>query len=873
VRVHGAGETGRRQVTIHSRPHEPGLLADELWTCHASGTLSPDAEPVSMAWGRLVWPPVNAEPVDLAGAYASLAEHGYEYGPAFQGLRAAWRLGDDVYAEVALPEPEREAARRFGIHPALLDAALHPIVLGLTEAGLDGPSVAPRLPFSWSGVRRYAEGATELRVRVAPAGGGHVELQLADGVGFPVASVDSLTLRPWQPGSPRQAHPEQLFGVDWIAVPGGAEGGQPPPDGTAIAGDLDDSLGLRDALRRRGTEPLVFPSVDDLLKDRREESGLPELVFAVVAGGDASDVVAAAHERAQSVLDLVRRWLAEPRCGRSRLVVVTSGAVAALAGDDVRDLPGSTVWGLLRTAQTEQPDRFVLLDTDGSRADAALTALSPAAAPAETQLVLRAGTAYMPRLGKIREATAEDGACLDADGTVLVTGGTGTLGGIVARHLVARHGARHLLLVSRQGSQATQADELRSELAAGGAEVTLASCDVADREALAALLAGISPAHPLTAVVHTAGVIDDGTVESLRPEQLSGVFRPKVDAAWYLHELTADLDLTAFVLFSSVVATVGNAGQANYAAANTFQDALAAYRRVRRQLATSIGWGLWAQGSGMTSHLNQADVARMSRSGVAELPTERALDLFDQSIATDRAHVIAAGLDLPALRGQAQAQVLPPIFRGLVRQVARRSAATGGEFTSLADRLSRLRESERDQVLLDVVRAQVATVLGHATRETIDARRSFKDLGFESLTGVELRNQLAALTGLRLPSSLIFDYPSTAALVAYLRGELSGQDKAPERTAAPSTAAMDEPIAIVGMSCRYPGGVTSPDELWQLVTDGRDAIAGFPEDRCDRQELRTSRRLPVRRRGLRRRLLRDQPARGAGHRPAAPVAA
>ena len=812
VRVGSADADGRRQFTIHSRPHEAGLLADAVWTCHAIGALAPDAEPAAMAWSR-VWPPEGAEQLDLSQAYASLTEHGYGYGPAFQGLRAAWRVGEEVFAEVSLSQAEREQAGKFGIHPALLDAALHPIVLGMAEPGL---------PFSWSGVSRHADGAADLRVRITLDGDSRAGLELADSLGFPVISVDSLALRPWrQSGSlAGQARREQLFDLRWTPMPGAANDGRVPA-GAAVIGDPGDRLGLGEALRRRGVEPLMVEQIS-------WESGVPELVFAVV------DREASATEHVFGALDLVRRWLTIPETSRSRLVVVTNGAVGALAGDRVEGLAASGVWGLLRTAQAEQPDRFILLDTDGSPADAIVAALSSRTSNPETQLVLRAGMAYLPRLGKI-EATGE-GAALDPDGTVLITGATGTLGALTARHLLTRHGARHLLLVSRQGSQAPHAEELGSELAAAGAEVTIAACDVADREALAALLATIPAEHPLTGIVHTAGTLDDGTVESLSPEQVSGVLRPKVDGAWNLHELTADLDLAAFVLFSSVVGTVGNAGQANYAAANTFQDALAAHRRARGLAATSIGWGLWAQGSGMTGHLDRADVARMSRSGIAEMPTERALDLFDQALTSERAHVVAAVLDLAALRAQAEAQVLPPVFRGLVRQPTRRSAGAASDTqASLADRLGRLRESERSQALLDLVRAQVATVLSQTSPDTIDARRSFKDLGFDSLTAVELRNRLASLTGLRLPSSLIFDHPSSAALVTYLAGELSGEDQSAANSPAPTGpaigAAIDEPIAIVGMGCRYPGGVTSPDELWRIVAGEQDVISDFPEDR------------------------------------------
>ncbi|OSC57024.1 beta-ketoacyl synthase, partial [Streptomyces sp. 4F] len=444
----------------------------------------------------------------------------------------------------------------------------------------------------------------------------------------------------------------------------------------------------------------------------------------------------------------------------------------------------------------------------------------------EPEAVVVGGGVRVPRLARV-VVDGAGGAGLEwVRGPVLVTGGTGGLGRVVARHLVVERGVRELLLVSRRGPAAEGVEGLVAELSQAGARVSVEACDVADAAAVADLVAR----HGVGAVVHSAGVLDDGTVESLTPERLAGVLRPKVDAAWNLHEATKDLDLDAFVLFSSMSGILGGPGQANYAAGNTFLDALARHRRALGLPATSLAWGPWTPDTGMIGTLSDTDVRRIARAGMPELTPEQGTALFDAALASGEPNVLPVRLDLAALREQGDPH---PMMRGLVRGRRRRSAAGGSAATAgLVQRLEALAAEERREVLLDLVRGQIAVVLGHAGVQTVDPTRAFQDLGFDSLTAVELRNRLGKATGLRLPATVVFDYPTAHALVGYLLDELFGSAEpaavAPV-TVLPSVA--DDPVVIVGMACRYPGGVASPEDLWRVVSDGVDAVTEFPVNR------------------------------------------
>ncbi|MFI6134191.1 SDR family NAD(P)-dependent oxidoreductase, partial [Micromonospora sp. NPDC051141] len=724
-------QDGRRPVKVYSRPEG----VEGSWTRHATGVLSPQAGRIPSGLGQ--WPPAGAQPVAVDGLYERLADGGYVYGPVFQGLRAVWRSDRDVYAEVTLPE--NAAADGFGLHPAVLDAALHAI--GVT--GLVNNEAV--LPFAWSGVRLHATGATTLRVRLTPADDGAIAVAVFDTAGQPVLTADSLVLRSvttdqLAAGAPDAA--QSLFAVEWV----------PLPDAEPVA-----------------AEPVWGPH-------GQADGELPAVVVAELpAAGDAVGVVEATHAASTLVLGWVQEWLADPATDGSRLVVVTRGAT------DGSDLAAAAVWGLVRSAQSEHPHRFILLDLDddtepGNELGRILTAVLDSGEP---EIAVRAGELYARRLtraggtGRLSlHVPARLPAGLDARGTVVITGGTGVLGGLVARHLVTAHGVRHLLLLSRQGSAAAGAAELVGELTELGARVRVAACDVADRDALAAVLAGVPAQHPVVGVVHTAGVLDDGVIEALTPQRLETVLRAKADAAWWLHELTQDAGLGLFVVYSSAAATLGSPGQGNYAAANAVLDALALRRQSEGLVGQSLAWGLWAPQSAMTGHLDEVDLVRMRRAGILPLSSEQGLALFDTAIRSGQPQLVPIRVDLAALR-RTGAGGVPPLWRTLAGGATRRTATTTDTPVDLTARLASMGVEERQRTVLELVRTQAATVLGHPDPTTIDPDSAFRELGFDSLTAVELRNRLATATGLSLPATLVFDQPSTAALADHLVNKLA----------------------------------------------------------------------------------------------------
>ncbi|MFF2192474.1 type I polyketide synthase [Streptomyces sp. NPDC058157] len=1087
--VGAADGTGHRPLDVYARPAD-GATADGGWTRHALGTLAPHgaapaADRAPAAAPLSVWPPAGAERLPFDGLYDSLAGHGFDYGPAFRGLREVWRRGEDLFALATLPEEAASGA--FALHPALTDTVLHAVVVGGVITVTDEQGW---MPFSWSGAALTGPCGPTVRVRLTPAGEGTVSLTVADEQGRESARVDALTFRPATAEQVRAARggPEHpLYALEWRPVPAAPQDTAPGP--WAVLGPPDG----RAARLAAEAGAVLHASLAALPAD----GGAPgHLVFCpddhTTADEDVLGSVTAAGER---VLGLLQAFLADERLAATTLVVLTRRALATAPGEDVESLPGASVWGLVRSAQTEHPGRFRLLDTDD--ADTSRAGLPGALRLPDEQLAVREGAYLVPRLapaapadgrleppsdgahrlgiprrgtlenltwvpcpeveaplesGQVRIAvqaaglnfrdvtialglidrtafdaglgsegsgvvleTAPDvtafrpgdrvtgifpgafgkvavadhrllaavpdgwnhaeaasvpstfltayyalfhvmrlkkgqrilvhaaaggvgtaavqlarhvGAevyataspakwpalraqglddahlassrdlhfvqkfldstggrgvdvvlnslahtfvdaslqllpdggdfiemgktdirepgqvaadhpgvryqafdlygsagpdalqemfrevmALFADGrirlgpvsvrhvrdaraafremsqgrhtgklvlelgdgfgggTVLVTGGTGGVGSLVARHLAAHHGVRSLLLASRRGPAADGVPELVAELEAAGAAVRVVACDVADRDAVAALLADVPAGYPLTAVVHAAGALADGTLASLTAEGLRHVLGAKAGGALHLDELTRDHTLSAFLPFSALAGTLGTAGQANYAAANAFLDALATRRRAAGRPATSLAWGWWEQSSAMTEGLEGADLSRLRRMGVAPMPTAEALALFDAACAHGAPVLVPARMDLAGLRGRPAGE-LPPLLRGLAdagrpRRTGNAAAPHSGP-SGLPAGLASLPAGEARTAVLDWLCDQAAVVLGHPAGTAVDAGQPFTQLGFDSLTAVELCNRLAAATGLRLPSTLVFSYPTPDELAGHL---------------------------------------------------------------------------------------------------------
>ncbi|WP_086821073.1 type I polyketide synthase [Allokutzneria sp. NRRL B-24872] len=642
---------------------------------HAEGILVAAAPLSAKPW-------TPQEPLDITSFYERI---GVAYGPTFQGVKTAWRDGDDVLCEVELPEAVDIAG--FGVHPALFDAALHGFALAEQDSQV-------RVPFSWNGVSIGTTSVRKLRVRLSPLGGGAVSLVATDVDGTPVISVDSLATRPIGKLRPRLGN--WLFRVAWLRI-------------------------------ERG-------------EDVEVRSVRPASVY------DALSAVQSAEERTA--------------------ILVEPG------------LNGAAIRGLVRSAQTERPGQFVLVECEDD------DLVSAAAGTGEPEVAVRDGELYVPRW--VHAPKPEPVSVITPDDTVLITGGTGVIGGIVARHLVAEHGVRNLVILGRSGK--ADVDDI-------DANVTVLACDVSDRDALAAVFAE----HDITAVMHAAGLLDDALVEDLNADRIDAVMAPKADAAWHLHELTRDRELSAFVMFSSASGHLGGGGQANYAAANAYLDALAEHRRDQGLPAQSLAWGLWGPESKMTAELDDTIRGWLESAGVAAMTAEQGMALLDAAMALGDPVLVPMRVE--------PKDYVPPLW------------------TEIATAREEVRE-END--LLELVRGLAAAVLGHPGPERVHADRAFLDSGFDSLAAVELRNRLHAELGLRLPATVLFDHPTPIALADHLRAELAGTQ---QKTSDEVVRAVDEPIAIVGMACRFPGGVTTPEELWDLLLAERDAVTGFPSGR------------------------------------------
>ncbi|MDG4533629.1 SDR family NAD(P)-dependent oxidoreductase [Streptomyces sp. AV19] len=833
-----AGGNGRRELTISSHPDSPGTKP--VWSHHATGILSPGTtassatethdsaarlRDASEVVGTEQWPPPGAEPVGLDGVYDQLAASDYVYGPAFQGLRAVWRHGADVLAEVHLPRPahnlQAAGATRFALHPTLLDSALQPVLLGLMPSLPDAP-----LPFTWSGVRQYTTCPDVLRVRLRHCGNSRIAIDIEDESGQPVAAIASLLFRP-APIEPLQVlrpdtEEKPMFAVEW----------------TPLDGEHRSKTVVQPAKTVLSDGEVCWVALDHknlpaLLQSISMEGKAPRLV---IAHHDANGLHPAdLHSRLRQGLELLQGWLAAHCFAETRLALVTHNSVATSPDESVDDLAGAALWGLFRSAQSENPGRIFLLDADlgnldegdGSSADdgsrdireEVVRILAHMMASGEPQAALRDHHVSVPRLMQVAprpspscgsagspdsgpglHPSPDTGPCPNPESTTLITGGTGALGATVARHLVARHGARRLLLLSRRGPAAPGADRLRQQLSEQGAHVEIIACDTADRAQLAEALKTVPSEHPITCVVHAAGILDDSVIETLSPEQMSRVVRAKADTALHLHGMTHDLPVAAFVMFSSVAGTVGTPGQGNYAAANALLDGLAQHRRARGLPALSLAWGFWDHAEGMAGHLREVDIRRLTDKGHALLMTDEALSLFDTALSLDQPVLVPARFDITTLRAERGADGIPAVLKAWARAPRRRPVSSamagahssgdggtpsGGDtppegvsgHTAYQEHAADGRPARRHLAPATIVRKKVAEILGYAGPESVEMERSFRELGFDSLAAIELRNRLSTATGHRPPVTLLFDHPTPSAVARYLEQHLEPVSK------------------------------------------------------------------------------------------------
>jgi len=446
----------------------------------------------------------------------------------------------------------------------------------------------------------------------------------------------------------------------------------------------------------------------------------------------------------------------------------------------MRPGPGSLLWGLMRTARSEHPELDLrLVDLDRQATGASI--VSAVMLGGETECAVRRNRVLVPRLqriGPVSQSTLAKHGLVRPGGAVLITGGLGDLGARVARWLASDHGVHDLVLISRRGMDSPAADDLVAGLCRLGARVTVITGDVADAECIRSIMAIFKEDRPLRGIVHAAGVVDSGVLSSMTPQRCETTIAPKMYGAWNLHQATQHVDMDLFMMFSSISGVMGMPGLANYAASNSFLDALAHFRRAQGLPATSVAYGTWAGDGGMASKLASATLSHLAQYGLDPLPPDEGLDLFRQAVVGGRPLTMAAALDLGRLRVYLEDQRggIPPLLRSLLSRDSHVAKSSSHGRRSLHELLSEAEPRQHAGMVLVMVRQVVAKALGftHATDVEID--RPLKDIGIDSLTAVQMRNHLATLTGLKLSVNIVFLHPTLRTLSRFLLSELQQQD-------------------------------------------------------------------------------------------------
>jgi pimaricinolide synthase PimS1 len=697
VRIEPVHSSGCRALSIHSRVS--GASTD-AWRLHATGELG--AVEHRPAAPRVCWPP-NAQRVDVDEAYRRLQEAGYRYGPAFRSVTAIWTDSTSVYAEVELAGEISDMADDFVVHPVLLDAALQ-LVLLTSDIEHRGEVT---VPFAFNDIEITSKSLQRIRVCMTRSGSGMPSLAIADQNGMPIGSIGEVVMRPLA-GEPVTAKAAGcIYRVRWTPTTAG-----------------------------------------------RKDTGGALRVHTCAAGSDP----AAVRRITGEVLRVLQHWLRR-HTDEDRLAVVTTGAIA-MPDEDVTNLAGAAVWGLVRAAQSEHPGRLVLVDTDHSLSIDDI-------GEEQTQLVIRNGSSYEADMVAVEETAA---AALDLRGaTVLITGGTGMAGSLIAKHVSAAYSPARIVMLSRRGPQAPGAPELVGDLSGSYVQARVIACDVSQRDEIAAVLQDIPRAEPI-AVIHAAGILDDGGIDSMTQQRMESVLASKADAALHLHELTGDRDVRAFIMFSSIAGILGTAGQANYAAANAVLDGLATHRRAQGLHGQSLAWGWWAQESDLTKSLGDSGAARLRRIGLVPMTADETLAIFDNALRNDNGVLVTARLDRGAI----------PLRLGRVGSVGGTTPSSDGGGVAPRLQLSGLETAEQRDLLIDLICESAAEVLNHEHRSALGSGRTFRQLGFDSLSAVELRNRLNNATGVKLKQSAVFDFPTPEELAEVLRktlvGELTDED-------------------------------------------------------------------------------------------------